>query len=62
MSADETDGFDIFYEAGTRNVKTYSLTETEMFLLAWLPWFARRRLIKRIREETVFGSSPPEAP
>jgi len=54
MSDDVVYEVAIEYKCGVRTVKEYPLTETEMFLLEVLPWFARHRLIKRIRAETVF--------
>jgi hypothetical protein len=47
---DDDDG--ILY--GLRRYKVYLLTEQELDLLAWAPWWVRRRLIKRVKDETSF--------
>lgn len=51
---DEDEGCGIDFIYGVRHVKIYPLTEAEMDMLMWLPWFARRRMIRRIKAECRF--------
>lgn len=48
---DDDDGEDF---PRTRTIKSYPVSESELELLAWAPFWIRRRMIRRIRRETVF--------
>ena len=54
MVSEETGCEEVVYMVQRRRFRSYPVTEAELSSLLWMPWFARRRLIKRIRAETTF--------
>ncbi len=51
LQDNEEDG--AFIPVLPRITKSYPITETELDMLRWLPFWARWRMIKRIKDETV---------
>jgi len=49
------------WDTGLRTYRVYSLTENEINMMAWAPWWVRRRIIRQIKAETVFPASAIEA-